>query len=187
MRNGLVESLGIGVLSLGGASRSPLPEVSMQPHDDTSKPNITKPYVRLLEALSISYLVMFVSMYSRVNAVGNVLLSLNQVYMAGLMVAPMLLIMLTTMRSMFKHKRLNAVLVVVGVVLTGLFWTLVRTQAGVGNRQFLRSMIPHHAGAILVCEEASLTDPRIEQLCREIIESQEREIREMKAFMQDAQ
>lgn len=156
-----------------------------QPHGDTPKADM-KPYLRLLVALVASYVVMFASMFSRVNVLGNVFLSLNQVYMAGLMVAPMLLIMLTVMGSMFKNKRLNAVLFVAGVVLTGLFWLLVRTQAGVGNRQFLRSMIPHHAGAILVCEEASLTDPRIEELCRQIIESQEREIREMKVFMQDA-
>lgn len=156
----------------------------MQAHDDTSKPDM-KPYIRLLVALSISYVVMFAAMFSRVNVLDNVFLGLNQVYMAGLMVAPMLLIMLTVMSSMFKHKRLNAVLFVAGIGLTVLFWMLVRTQAGIGNRQFLRSMIPHHAGAILVCEESSLTDPRIEQLCREIIESQEREIREMKALMQD--
>ena len=157
----------------------------MHTPDDTSKPDM-KPYIRLLVALAASYVVMFVSMFSRVNVLGNIFLSLNQVYMAGLMVAPMLLIMLTVMGSMFKHRRLNAVLFVAGVVLTGLFWALVRTQAGVENQQFLRSMIPHHAGAILVCNEASLTDPRIEELCRQIIDSQEREIREMKALMQDA-
>lgn len=61
---------------------------------------------------------------------------------------------------------------------------LIRTQTGVGNQQFLRSMIPHHAAAILVCQQASITDQRIEQLCGEIIESQEREIREIKALMQ---
>lgn len=156
----------------------------MQPHDDKSKPDM-KPYARLLVSLSISYIVMFAAMFSRVNVAGNVFLSLNQVYMAGLMVAPMLLIMLTVMSSMFKNKRLNAVLFVAGIALTALFWFLVRTQGGVGDRQFLRSMIPHHAGAILVCKESSLTDPRIERLCQQIIESQEREIREMKALLQD--
>lgn len=156
----------------------------MQPRQGSSKTDMS-PYFRLLIALSISYVVMFAAMFSRVNVPGNLFLSLNQVYMAGLMVAPMLLIMLTVMRSMFANKRLNAGLLVTGVLLTGLFWVLVRTQAGIGDRQFLRSMIPHHSGAILVCEEASLTDPRIEQLCREIIEAQEREIREMKALLHD--
>jgi uncharacterized protein (DUF305 family) len=155
----------------------------MQPHNEKSD---KKPYLCLLIALSTSYLVMFAAMYSRVNELGHVFLSLNQVYMAGLMVAPMLLIMLTVMRSMFPDKRRNIVLYLVGVALTLLFWALVRTQAGVGDQQFLRSMIPHHSGAILVCEEAALTDPRIQELCRQIIESQEREILEMKALMEES-
>ncbi len=46
-------------------------------------------------------------------------------------------------------------------------------------------MIPHHAAAILVCQQASITDPQIEQLCQEIIAAQEREIAEMKALMQE--
>lgn len=142
------------------------------------------PYIRLLIALSISYVVMVIIMFSRVNLFSNVFLSLNQIYMAGLMIAPMLIIMLTTMGSMYKNKRLNIALLFTGAAMIGLFWMLVRTQAGVGNQQFLRSMIPHHASAILVCQQASITDPRIEQLCGEIIESQEREIREMKALMQ---
>lgn len=142
-----------------------------------------KSYIRLLVALSISYVVMVIIMFSRVNVFSNVFLSLNQIYMAGLMVAPMLIIMLTVMGSMYQNKQLNIVLLVVGTALIGLFWMLVRTQTGVGNQQFLRSMIPHHASAILVCEQASITDSRIQQLCEEIIESQEREIREMKALM----
>lgn len=157
---------------------------TMQPQNDTSKPD-AKPYLHLLAALSISYAVMFAAMFSRVNELDNVFPSLNQVYMAGLMVAPMLIIMLVAMRSMYKNKRLNSILVVAGIVLIGLFWALVRTQGGVGNRQFLRAMISHHAGAILVCERASVTDPRIQQLCRQIIESQQQEISEMKGLLRD--
>lgn len=148
-----------------------------------SQSNLT-PYIRLLIALAISYIVMVIIMFSRVNVFSNVFLSLNQIYMAGLMVAPMMIIMLIVMRSMYQNKSLNITLLVIGTALIGLFWMLLRTQAGVGNQQFLRSMVPHHAAAILVCEQASITDPRIQQLCEEIIESQEREIREMKALMQ---
>lgn len=38
---------------------------------------------------------MFAAMFSRVNVLDNVFLSLNHAYMAGLMVAPMMIIMLT--------------------------------------------------------------------------------------------
>jgi hypothetical protein len=30
-------------------------------------------------------------------------------------------------------------------------------------------MIPHHSGAILMCEQAALTDPDIVALCRQIV------------------
>lgn len=142
-------------------------------------------YLRLAIALTISYIVMMFIMLSRVNAFDNVFLSLNQVYMAGLMVAPMLIIMLLAMRPMYKKKSLNVGLLILGVAAIGMFWTLVRTQAAVGNQQFLRSMIPHHAAAILVCQQASITDPRIEELCTEIVATQREEIRIMKNLMDE--
>ena len=155
----------------------------MQSHSNQSAS--MQPYFRLLIALAASYGVMFLVGYARTDIFENVFLNLNRFYMTGMMVAPMLIIMLLAMGSMYQNKTLNAVLIGVGVVLTLLFWSLVRQQVGVGNQQFLRSMIPHHAAAILVCNQAALTDPRIEDLCTEIIAAQEREIREMKALMQD--
>jgi hypothetical protein len=140
-------------------------------------------YISLLIALIISYVVMLVLMLSRVNEFGNFFISLNQVYMSGLMVSTMLLIMLFAMGSMYKNKKLNIALLIGGTAAILLFWTLVRTQAAVGNQQFLRSMIPHHAAAILVCQQASLTDARIQELCTEIIKAQKEEIRIMKELM----
>ena len=58
-----------------------------------------------------------------------------------------------------------------------------RNEVGVGDGGFLTSMIPHHSRAILVCQEASITDPEIEQLCSEIVEAQEREIAQMKEIL----
>lgn len=143
-----------------------------------------KPYISLLIALLISYFVMLVLMLSRVNELDNLFFSLNQVYMAGLIIAAMLLIMLTAMGSMYKNKKLNIALLIGGTAIIFMFWTLLRSQTGVGNQQFLRSMIPHHAAAILVCEQTSLTDSRIQQLCTEIVKTQKEEIRIMKALME---
>jgi hypothetical protein len=148
------------------------------------KSNNMKPYISLLIALLVSYVVMFAIMYSRVNEWSNLFISLNQVYMTGLMISAMLVIMLTVMASMYKNKKLNVVLLILGAALVPIFLTLVRTQAGVGNQQFLRSMIPHHAAAILVCQQSSLTDPRIEELCTEIVQTQKEEIAIMKALME---
>ena len=142
-----------------------------------------KPYISLLISLIISYVVMLVLMLSRVNEFDNFFISLNQVYMSGLMVSTMLLIMLISMASMYKNKKLNIALLAVGTASILLFWTLVRSQTGVGNQQFLRSMIPHHAAAILVCQQSSLTDQRIQELCTNIIKAQKEEIRIMKELM----
>ena len=57
-------------------------------------------------------------------------------------------------------------------------------QGAVGNEQFLRSMIPHHSGAILMCEQASLTDPEIIALCAQIIPSQSQEIQQMQEILE---
>lgn len=143
-----------------------------------------KPYISLLVALIISYVVMLVLMLSRVNVFDNFFLSLNQVYMSGLMVSTMLLIMLVAMGSMYKNKKLNIALLAVGTAAIFMFWTLLRTQAGVGDQQFLRSMTPHHAAAILVCQQSSLSDERIQELCTNIIKAQKEEIRIMKALME---
>ncbi|HEX9795988.1 MAG TPA: DUF305 domain-containing protein [Anaerolineales bacterium] len=142
-----------------------------------------RPYRRLAIALLLSYLVMGAVMFSRVDAIDNLFVSLNQVYMAGLMVAPMLIIMLVVMGPMYPNRSINLALVVTGLAAIGLWWGLLRNQVGVGDQQFLHAMIPHHAAAILVCEQASLTNPEIIQLCQEIVETQEREIAEMKTLM----
>ena len=44
-------------------------------------------------------------------------------------------------------------------------------------------MIPHHSSAILMCEEASLDDQAIIDLCGEIVAAQEREIAQMKDIL----
>jgi uncharacterized protein (DUF305 family) len=66
-----------------------------------------------------------------------------------------------------------------------LFFFLIRQQGAVTDKQFLRSMIPHHAGAILMCEQASIQDAEIQELCKTIISSQQQEIDQMKAKLEE--
>jgi uncharacterized protein (DUF305 family) len=63
------------------------------------------------------------------------------------------------------------------------FFLGIRQQAAIGDKNFLTAMIPHHAGAILMCERASIQDPEIKKLCGEIISSQQREIDQMKSML----
>ena len=44
-------------------------------------------------------------------------------------------------------------------------------------------MIPHHAGAVLMCEKAQLQDEEIKSLCQNILDSQTSEIAQMKKIM----
>jgi uncharacterized protein (DUF305 family) len=143
-----------------------------------------KPYARLTLMVGLSFAAMYVLMYAMVNAFENVFHNVNQAYMAGLMAAPMAMIELALMRNMYPDRRVNALVLAGSLVLLIGCWLLIRNQIGVADRQFLRSMIPHHAGAILMCREATIRDPQITDLCRRIIASQEAEIAEMKADLQ---
>ena len=72
-------------------------------------------------------------------------LNLSNFYMAVAMVAPMGLIMLGVMRRMFPNRALNTGLAVGFVLLFAAGLWLGRTEAFVGDEQFLRAMIPHRA------------------------------------------
>jgi len=127
----------------------------------------------------IMYLVMFV-MIDRVDSFYN---NLNMLYMTLMMVAPMIALMILAMAHMFKSKAANVMLVVLSFAAFFGSFALIRTQTTIGDTAFLRSMIPHHSGAILMCEKASLSDPEIVTLCGNIIKSQRDEIDQMKAML----
>lgn len=137
-------------------------------------------YLRFLLMTVLMFISMYALMYAMVNAFANVYSNYNQFYMAGLMTAPMVLIEILLMSQMYRNKKLNLAIIAASVVALAGFWFLIREQTAINDRQFLKSMIPHHAGAILMCEEAAITDAEIKELCGEIVRSQEAEIRKMK-------
>lgn len=144
---------------------------SMHPHH----------YTRLIFMIALSFVSMFILMYAMVDRFTNVYSNLNQFYMAGLMTAPMVIIELTLMAGMYSKKALNFTFIGVSTAALVLFWILIRNQTAISDEQFLKSMIPHHASAILMCEKAPISDPEIKELCEGIISSQQGEINWMKA------
>lgn len=140
-------------------------------------------YGRLFLALALGLAIMFPLSMAFVNRWSDFHLNLSNFYMALAMVAPMGLIMLGVMRAMFPSAGLNVGLAVGFVALFALALWLGRTEAFVGNEQFLRAMIPHHSRAILVCNEAQITDPEIERLCEQIVSSQQEEIDAMERML----
>jgi uncharacterized protein (DUF305 family) len=132
----------------------------------------------------LHFIAMYVLMYAMVHDLSaNVYNSVNQFYMAGLMTSSMIGIELLLMGSMYPNKRLNTVMIAVSVLAVVGFWLAIRQQVAVGDKQFVRSMIPHHSGAILMCEQASIKDPELRQLCSNIIKSQQSEIDQMRVIM----
>jgi uncharacterized protein (DUF305 family) len=133
----------------------------------------------------LSYGAMYWLMYAMVDRVANVYPNFNQAYMAGLMTAPMIVIELVLMRAMYSNQKANAVILVGSLVLFMGCFLAIRSQAGVTDTQFLKSMIPHHAGALLMCEQTSLKDPEIRALCEGIKAGQKSEIDFMKAKLEE--
>lgn len=101
--------------------------------------------------------------------------------MTIMMVAPMTVLMIVG--GMFPNKRANAAILAVSAVAFIGSFALIRTQTTIGDTAFLRSMIPHHSGAILTCREANLQDPEVKRLCEGIIKSQRDEIDQMKGIL----
>jgi uncharacterized protein (DUF305 family) len=62
----------------------------------------------------------------------------------------MVVIELAIMRAMYENRNFNIAIIVASVLAFAGFWTGIRQQVAVSDEQFLKSMIPHHAGAILM-------------------------------------
>jgi hypothetical protein len=133
--------------------------------------------------LTLSFVIMFGFMYAMVDRLANVYPNLNQAYMAGLMVAPMAVLELLLMGATYPDKNLNRIIVGASLVVLLGCWIGIRQQIAISDKSFLGSMIPHHAGAILMCNRAPITDPQIRKLCAGIVKSQQAEIEEMKGIL----
>src|SRR3546814_12059392 len=91
---------------------------------------------------------MYLVMFFMIDSLGSFYNNLNMVYMTLMMVAPMVVLMILAMGHMFPSKRANAALVIGSVAIFAGSFALIRTQTTIGDTAFLRSMIPHHSGAI---------------------------------------
>ena len=131
----------------------------------------------------LSFIAMYALMYAMVDKFSNVIPNVNQFYMAGLMSMPMLLIELLVMGHMYKNKKLNQILLVVGVIMSVAFFLGIREQVTVKDKQFVKSMIPHHAAAVLMEKKETLSDPEVKELAEKIIKSQNQEIEQMKSIL----
>jgi hypothetical protein len=125
----------------------------------------------------IMYLVMFV-MIGGLDFYNN----LNMLYMTLMMVAPMVMLMILAMRHMLPVRPPLALIAASLVAFFSSFAHSICTQTTIGDTAFLRSMIPHHSGAILMCRKQSQRSGSHPAL-RSDRRSQRQEIDEMKAIL----
>lgn len=142
-------------------------------------------YVRFGAMIATSTIVMFGLMYLNVYQADHVYFSQTRAYMALLMGAAMAVIMIGFMWQMHPSRRANVGILVGGVLVAGVSLWLVRSQATVNDVSWMKAMIPHHSIAILTSERAHISDPRVRELADNIIETQRKEIAEMKALIED--
>ena len=140
-------------------------------------------YLRFGAMILVSTVVMFGLMYLNTYAFEHVFYSQTRTWMALMMGGAMAVIMMLFMLKMYHSKRANLAIVVGGAVVFAASLFLVRSQATVGDVDYMKAMIPHHSIAIMTSERARIRDPRVRQLADSIIEAQVREIGEMKQLI----
>lgn len=156
----------------------PLSNAPMAHHE-----NKAMPYYMLLGMIAAHFIVMYALMYLMVDRFTNVFLNINNFYMSGAMAAPMAILMLVFMKDMYRSRELNYVVMGISALLLFGFIFFTRSQSFVGDEQFIKSMIPHHSGAILMCNKAGITDAELKSLCGKIVQSQQEEVNQMKAIL----
>ena len=128
----------------------------------------------------MSFVAMYILMYAMVDSFQNAYINVNQLYMVFMMTGAMMVIEICVMQSMYT-KKVKIIVVSVSIVVIVLSFLFIRNQTAISDTEFLKSMITHHASAILMCEKATLKDPDIKKLCSDIISSQQSQINWMKS------
>lgn len=154
---------------------------------DQQKQKMGMSWGRFAVMIAVSTFIMFFLMYQLIYSLDHALFSVNRLVASLVMGCVMTVVMLGFMWSMYKGTATKIAVIVVAV-LAGVTLLLVnRSQAVIQDVTFMRSMIPHHSIAINNARKASISDPRVRELADEIIESQVREIEEMKLLIDDIQ
>jgi hypothetical protein len=133
----------------------------------------------------VSTFFMFFLMYQLIYSIDHATFSINRFIASLVMACVMSIVMLSFMWSMYEGRTAKVAVLVSAAVLGIILLWVNRTQALVGDVSFMRSMIPHHSIAINNARKAGISDPRVRKLADGIIESQVREIEEMKRLIED--
>jgi len=140
---------------------------------------------RFAATIAVSTIIMFFLMYQLIYSFDHATFSVNRLIAALVMGCVMTIVMLGFMWSMYRGMGLKIAVLALATVGAVALLYVNRSQALIGDTGFMKAMIPHHSIAINNAEKASIHDPRVRKLADEIIESQVREIAEMKLLITD--
>lgn len=142
-------------------------------------------WVRFAGMIAVSTFIMFFLMYQLIYSLDHAMFSVNRLLASLVMGCVMSIVMLGFMWSMYSGMGTKIAVLAVATLGAVTLLSVNRSQALIGDTSFMKAMIPHHSIAINNAEKASIHDPRVRQLANEIIESQVREIAEMKLLITD--
>jgi len=152
---------------------------------DQQKQGMGMSWGRFAAMIATSTFIMFFLMYQLVYSLDHATFSVNRLIASLVMGCVMTVVMLGFMWSMYKGRRTKIAVLVVAALAGVVLLSVNRSQALIGDVNFMKSMIPHHSIAINNARKASISDPRVRELADQIIESQVREIAEMKLLIDD--
>jgi hypothetical protein len=152
---------------------------------DQQKQGMGMSWGRFAAMIAVSTFIMFFLMYQLIYSIDHALFSVNRLVASLVMACVMTVVMLSFMWSMYRGKSVKIAVLVAALLAGAVLLFVNRTQTVIADVNFMRSMIPHHSIAINNARKASISDPRVRELADEIIESQVREIEEMKLLIQD--
>lgn len=158
-------------------------------HTQKSEENNPNHSLAMYKRFALMAVAMFVAMYfimyAMIDGLQNLIPNINNLYMTLLMVSAMLVIEIWIMKGMYQNKKINWAIITVSLAIGIFSWFGIREQFFVGDKEFVKGMIPHHAAAVLMSEKAKLTDPELIELQKNILETQAKEIELMKRKLKE--
>ena len=158
-------------------------------HTQKSEENNPNHSLAMYKRFALMAVAMFVAMYfimyAMIDGLQNLIPNINNLYMTLLMVSAMLVIEIWIMKGMYQNKKINWAIITVSLAIGIFSWFGIREQLFVGDKEFVKGMIPHHAAAVLMSEKAKLTDPELIELQKNILETQAKEIEFMKRKLKE--
>lgn len=152
---------------------------------DSTKQKTGMGWGRFAAMIATSTLIMFFLMYQLVYSWDHALFSLTRLVSSLVMGCVMTAVMLGFMWSMYRPQAAKIAVLAAAIIGGAALLAVNRSQALIGDTDFMKAMIPHHSIAINNARKADIRDPRVRYLADRITRDQVKEIAEMKMLIED--